>query len=223
MHNSTDSKHLIAAVLVAGQPRISHSRVGAVQFHFGTRSRESVETASDSHSNSRRLFVTDQFSKQSFLIDTGADISVYPARLASRRQADDITLFAANGTQIKTYGFISLSLDFRLRRDFKWRFIVADVTNPIVGADFLSFFGLMPDLKNGRLLDNNTGLRSIGCIKCVDTPTVRTISDNSAYHRLLAEFPDLTRPSPTARPVKHSTVHHIVTGAGQPVHCKHVG
>ena len=193
---------------------------GAVQFHFGKRSRESVETASDSHSNSRRLFVTDQVSKQSFLIDTGADISVYPARLAPRRPVDDITLFAANGTQIKTYGFMSLSLNFRLRRDFRWRFIVADVTHPIVGADFLSFFGLMPDLKNGRLLDNNTGLRSIGCIKSISTPTVRTISDNSAYHRLLAEFPDLTKPSPTARPVKHKTVHHIVTGAGQPVHCK---
>ena len=193
---------------------------GAVRFHSGKRSRESVETESDSYSNSRRLFKTNQVSKQSFLIDTGANILVYPARLAPRRPADDITLFAAKGTQIKTYSFISQSLNFRLRRDFHWRSIAADVTHLIVGADFLSFFGLMPDLKNGRLLDNNSGLQSMGCIRNVNTPTVCTISDNSAYHRLLAEFPDLTKPSPTAIPVKHSTVHHIVTGAGQPIHCK---
>ena len=78
----------------------------------------------------------------------------------------------------------------------------------------------MPDLKNRQLLDSNTGLRSVGCIKSINTPTVRTISDESAFHRLLAEFPELTKPSPTTKPVKHTTVHHILTTAGPPVYCK---
>ena len=125
-------------------------------FHFGKRSRESVETASDSHSNSRRLFVTES------VIET-----IFPYRYWCRHFSVPCTLCISQASwwhhivrcerhsnqKWSIYGFISSSsLDFRLRRDFKWRFIVADVTHPIVGADFLLFFGLMPDLKNGRLI-----------------------------------------------------------------------
>jgi hypothetical protein len=34
-----------------------------------------------------------------------------------------------------------------LRRDFTWRFIIADVTQPIIGADFLSHYGLFVNLR----------------------------------------------------------------------------
>ena len=49
------------------------------------------------------------------------------------------TLFAANGSPIATFGELTLELDLGLRRSFHWRFTVADVTRPILGADFLSF------------------------------------------------------------------------------------
>jgi hypothetical protein len=35
---------------------------------------------------------------------------------------------AANGTTIHTYGWLPLSLNFGLRRDFTWRFVMTDVT-----------------------------------------------------------------------------------------------
>jgi hypothetical protein len=43
---------------------------------------------------------------------------------------------AASGTTIHTYGWLPLSLIFGLRRDFTWRFVVADVTQHIIGVDF---------------------------------------------------------------------------------------
>jgi hypothetical protein len=49
-------------------------------------------------------------------------------------------LCAANGSTIHTYEWLSLSLNLGLRRDFTWRFVVANVTHPIIGVDFLSYF-----------------------------------------------------------------------------------
>ncbi|XP_023211929.1 uncharacterized protein K02A2.6-like [Centruroides sculpturatus] len=186
----------------------------------GKRERESVETATDSKNLSRRLFITDRTSKVAFLIDTGADVSVYPASRLPKRCVEDYQLFAANGTAIKTYGYATITPDFSLRRNFTWRFIVADVTQPLIGADFLSHYGLLPDLRSKRLIDSTTKLVSHGHILSVTAPSVRTIAGNSPYHRLLSEFPEITRPSPTIAPVRHSTVHHIITTPGQPVRCK---
>lgn len=40
-------------------------------------------------------------------------------------------LYAANGTEIKTYGIKTLILDLNLRRPYRWSFIIADVNQPI--------------------------------------------------------------------------------------------
>jgi len=114
---------------------------------------------SDSGHLTRRLFVTDRETRISFLIDTGADLCVYPRKLIrGSRQKSNYELSAANGTTIYTYGTESLTLNFGLRRVFVWRFVVADVSKPIIGADFLSFYGLLVDLRNGRLVDGTTSL-----------------------------------------------------------------
>jgi hypothetical protein len=57
-----------------------------------------------------------------------------------------------------TLGWLPLSLDLGLRRDFTWRFIIADVTQAIIGADFLSHYGLVVNLRKKRLLDETTSL-----------------------------------------------------------------
>ena len=49
-----------------------------------------------------RLF--DNNSKQQFLIDTGAEVSVFPARRSDRLNKGNITLRAANNSSIPTYG-----------------------------------------------------------------------------------------------------------------------
>jgi hypothetical protein len=57
-------------------------------------------------------------------------------------QNTNYDLYATNGNTIPTYGWLSLSLNLGLRREFTWRFVVADVTQPLIGAGFLTHFGL---------------------------------------------------------------------------------
>lgn len=52
----------------------------------------------------------------------------------------------------------TMTLNSGLRRDFTWRFFVADVTKPIIGADFLAFYKLLVDVKNRSLIDKETNI-----------------------------------------------------------------
>lgn len=156
-----------------------------------------------------------------FLIDTGSDLCVFPrAMLQQQRSKTEYQLFAANGSPIHTYGWIHLDLNLGLRRVFPWRFVVADVHKPIIGADFLIFYHLLVDMRNHRLIDGLTRLSSTASPATKSTAhiaSVKAISGDSKYHCLLREYSDITRPAGTLRQVKHATVHHIRTVPGPPV------
>ncbi|GBN42487.1 Retrovirus-related Pol polyprotein from transposon 17.6 [Araneus ventricosus] len=64
-----------------------------------------------------------------------------------------------NGSHIKTFGSKLLSFDLGLERKLQWPFVIADITKPIIGADFLQQFGLLVDLKKRCLLDPITNLK----------------------------------------------------------------
>ena len=88
----------------------------------------------------RRIFIIDKSTKINFLIDTGADVSVFPRkRVGGHLQKCKYELFAANNTRIITYGTIAVDLDFSLRRSFKWQMIVADIDTPIIGHGLPKF------------------------------------------------------------------------------------
>ena len=170
----------------------------------------------------RLLHITDRTNKLTFLVDTGAQVSVLPPTRSDRlRKQEGYTLSAVNGTAIATYGTRSLTLNLGLRRTFRWIFIIADVSKPILGADFLHHFGLLVDIAHGKLVDTNTHL-SIRGILAKDTPTSLTIttstpSQEHLYSSLLSEFPELTRiHNYHDTPVKHNITHHITTN-GPPV------
>jgi cleavage and polyadenylation specificity factor subunit 1 len=168
-----------------------------------------------------RLFITDRTSKLRYLVDTGSDLCVFPRKLVpGRKERVNYDLFAANGSTIHTYGWISLGLNLGLRRDFTWRFVVADVQIPIIGVDLLANFGLLVDCKNNRLLDGTTSLSTPAQSAQTAIPSVKTIGSGTPTEDLLAEFPDLTRPTGIQRDVRHNTVHHIRTTPGPPVACR---
>jgi hypothetical protein len=80
---------------------------------------------------SRRLFIRDKTSGIRFLVDTGADMCVFPRQLVpGRLKKSDYVLSAANGTPIATYGTRTMTLNLGLWQDFFWRFLVADVSKP---------------------------------------------------------------------------------------------
>ena len=165
-----------------------------------------------------RLF--DKNTKQNFLIDTGAEISVFPAGRSDRLHKTDVTLRAANNSIISTYGFRRFTLDFGLPRPLTWRFLVADVTQPIIGADFLLQHKLLVDLAQRRLIDTRNGTRVEADPSPCSTPRLNFISTSpptgDPFKRLLEDFPSLTTPCTSDTPVQHGVSHHIVTD-GRPV------
>lgn len=166
-----------------------------------------------------RLFVTDRSTKTQFLVDTGSDLCVYPrSALPIRRARTNYSLSAANGSDIATYGYLNLELDFGLRRSFVWRFVVADVTKPIIGVDFLNFYNLIVDCRNKRLIDNLTSVTAIATLAiCENVSSVKVVTGETRYHKILDEFPEITRPAGRHRTTQHNTVHHIRTTPGPPV------
>jgi hypothetical protein len=76
-----------------------------------------------------------------------------------------------NNTPIATYGTRSLTLDLGLRRTFRWVFLVANVKNPILGADFLRHFSLLVDMRDNCLADGLTQLRVRGVVCSATSPS----------------------------------------------------
>lgn len=176
--------------------------------------------ASDCQS-SGRLFVMDKKTGVKFLVDTGSDLCVYPFKYlrGQCRQKIKYELFAANGSPISTYGWINFTLDLGLRRAFNWRFVIADVTKPIIGVDFLSHYGLLVDTRNHRLIDNLTQLTATAYPARNAVCHIKAVAGTTRYHELLQQFPEITRPAgdPSEREVKHNTLHYIRTTPGPPV------
>jgi hypothetical protein len=67
-------------------------------------------TASETSPSPRHLFITDRTTQTHFLIDTGADLCVYPrSAVPDRRVKSDYVLSAANGSA-STSDFVEISL-----------------------------------------------------------------------------------------------------------------
>jgi hypothetical protein len=165
--------------------------------------------------------VTDKTARRRFLIDTGSAICVYPRKYISHQRARvNFDLYAADGSTIHTYWWLPLSLNLGLRREFTWRFVIADVTTPLIGADYLTHYGLLVDCRNKRLLDTVTTLKAPAQTASPRIASIQVLNTGFTVDPLLTELPDLIRPSVVQRDVRHSTVHHIRTTPGPPVTCR---
>ncbi|GFX66148.1 peptidase A2 domain-containing protein [Trichonephila clavipes] len=139
----------------------------------GKRSQQRIMVAYSLPKESRRLFIRDRTTNISFLVDTGSNVSLIPADDHQKRNASKQTLFATNSSAIHVYGKKTLTLNFNLGIDFMWTFLIADVSSPIIGADFLHYFELVPDLSNKYLIDTKTKLQSVGHLKNANLHSVQ--------------------------------------------------
>ena len=141
-----------------------------------------------------------------YLIDTGASRSLLPkTKLQGPHRRTPDTLQAANGSQIATYGLKEMPITYDNRR-YLWNFLVADVTMPIIGADFLTYFSLAVDVRNRRLLPTDA-------VASCAPPLIPSE---------LQDFNDVFSASLTNRPpgrLPQGIQHHIKT-EGPPVHAK---
>ena len=95
----------------------------------------------------KTLSVRERLSGRLFLADSGADVSVFPATASDKLASEgSCSLRAANGSGIRTYGTSTRHLDFP-GISFKHKFVLADVTRPLLGADFFDAHDLCVDFK----------------------------------------------------------------------------
>ena len=165
------------------------------------------------------LYMRDSRSATKFLIDSGAEVSVIPATANQRTLPPILHLHAANGTMIAVYSRRTMQVDFSLRRALEWTFYVGDVTQAIVGADFLSHYNLLVDIAGRRLVDPLTSLFAHAQPAPGDSTRLSVVRESHQYAALLKSFPTLTQPYSANLPVKHHVTHHIET-SGPPVHAK---
>ena len=157
-----------------------------------------------------------------FLVDTGAELSVLPATKSDRRLPTSKSLQAANGTPISAYGHRSLTIDLGLRRKFQRVFVVAEVDQPILGADFLHAYHLLVDVRGKRIVDCATNLSTAATTAFITSPirpSVNLLSAPPAVQELLSKFPSVTRPFSAVQEPRHSVVHHLTT-KGAPIHAQ---
>ena len=187
---------------------------------FGKRQSQSLVAVATGRHGQGLLFLCDSISKRQFLVDTGAEVSVLPATgLDTRTRQPGPPLLAANGNSITTYGTRTLSLHFA-SNTYKWNFIIADVTRPLLGADFLRSNSLLVDVKRKRLVDAETFYSVL--LNSTTTPAPHldaTSFSTDQYDMLLAEFPDITTPNFVQSPIKHG-IQHFISTKGRPIHAR---
>ena len=107
-------------------------------------------------------------SQYNALVDTGAAVSVIPKRIFDKLPHNYKTLLdttinpfltSVTEVEIPVYGTITLNIAIlALRRKFQHTFIIADIPNIIIGAEFLSTHNLIVDCRKSELIDTNTKL-----------------------------------------------------------------
>lgn len=188
-----------------------------MQLQEGKLKSRSVKAATTIDAISSRLFIKDKSTKLKFLVDSGADVSVIPPRYIDQKSKSDIKLYAANNSSIKTYGIRTIVLDLGLQRKFPWKFIIADVSQPILGADFIKQYSLQIDLKNKRIIDPLTKFNTNCSIAQVPSSNLITrIDGNCPYSDIINEFKEVTQSSNFNKVIKHNVSHQIITN-GRPV------
>ena len=173
-------------------------------------------------SSSPLLCIKDSVSQQTFLVDTGAQVSVVPASDTDRACAltnGGPQLQAANGSKIATYGTVSRKVCFE-GRVFDGQFIQADVRRPLLGADFLLRNNLLVDIAGQRLVHVDD-LSSISCTrdkqKQLNPRGLSSVNEQlDPFRNILRRFPEITQPDFSLSTPKHGVTHHIPT-TGPPV------
>ena len=152
------------------------------------------------------------------LVDTGAQVSVFPVSAQERRcRQKTEPLVAANGSVIETFGTRNIPVDLGFRQ-FNWSFVLAAVNRPMLGADFFCSNHLLIDVYTSCIIDAKT-YESIPVWRdTARAPGLNTCTA-SEFADILKEFPSVTRPQISTVDVKHG-VEHCIPTSGPPTHAK---
>ena len=170
------------------------------------------------YSNST-LSVWDRLTGTHFLVDSGADVCVFPVPTPNKRQPPSGRLTAANGSKINTWGLHKLTLNFGNKRTYKQDFYFADVTRPILGANFFATNNVAIDLRGRRLIDLNYCTSFLADVEKESiTFCGLTLNSASQFDRLLLKFPDILVPKFQATVNKHGVERTLSRMGTLPLH-----
>ena len=98
---------------------------------------------------------------------------------------------------------------------------MADVTIPLLGADFLAHYQLLVDVSGGRLVDT-ASLQATPIVTAPDNLALQVLDAADEFAHLRASYPEVFKPElrqQTQTPAKPGIYHHIKT-SGPPVYSK---
>lgn len=95
-------------------------------------------------------------------------------------------LFAANGSCIDTFGTKNMTLDLELRLELFWAFIITNVSQPILGADFIHHYGLVVSLKQKWIEDFNIHIYARLQVGNSNQQPVYSVDKTGSYANLLS-------------------------------------
>ena len=153
-----------------------------------------------------------RISRKRCLLDTGSQVSLWPASTSAPCLPSRLRLAATNGMPIRSFGQARKQIKLG-NRSYSFVFIYAHVPRPILGLDFLQTFKMTIDLCNRQLLHSGTSTRFSSASSSVSGVNV---VHAALFTRLLSEFPELTDPS-LASSTSHHDVECFINTSGPPI------
>ena len=139
------------------------------------------------------MYVWDHNSGHKLLVDTGAQVSFFPASAHERRSQKTKVLIAANGSTIDTFGKRTIPLDLGFRK-FPWSFVLANVKHPMLDANFFCSNNLLIDVYTSHIIDAKK-YESIPVWQDeTPAPGLNACSAGNKFADVLKEFLSVTRP-----------------------------
>ena len=159
-----------------------------------------------------------------WLVDGGALVSLIPPTPSQKASSTKgPALSAANGSSISCYGTIEEEIVIE-GRAYRFEFVIADVQQRILGADFLAAFFLAPNHRDGTVISLETlevVAHSAPSASSSNSSSINRIASAAAapsrFDELLQSYPEITTPSFTLKEVRHGVEHQIPTGDNRPV------
>ncbi|VUZ40553.1 unnamed protein product [Hymenolepis diminuta] len=112
------------------------------------------------------LFITDWNSGITFIVDSGNALSfIQPTLCEWRKVKPTQCLGYLKVRKLIVYGLKDLVVDLGLKRVFQWKFVIANINFPVIGADFLTYFGLVVDFGRRKLVEKKIAPISYDAIK----------------------------------------------------------
>ena len=129
-----------------------------------------------------------------------------------------LNLVAANGSSIRTFGKRILPISFAKGHRVDHVFWIAEVSRPILGADFFTEHNLLIDLPHRQLVSRASGISF--STTPTNPPSISSLRlpTSGPYESLLESFPDLLVQNFKGE-VRHK-VKHFITTEGPPIHAR---